>query len=207
MRLCRFDGDRLGLVDNDFVRDVTAATEVIASRRWPLPPGDPLVANLAVLVARIKEIAPGSRRLPLQDIALRSPITSPSKIMAAPVNYRLHAEIDVKDPGIHHGVHQQQLEGVERPVEKFGLFLKANSSLCGPADGVRVIWPERRTDYEVELAVVIGKPGRNIPIADAMKHRRLLHRARYDGAGHRGSQLPQVGRHLHRDRSLAYDRG
>ena len=90
--------------------------------------------------------------------------------MAAPVNYRLHAEIDVKDPGIHYGVHKQQLEGVERPVEKFGLFLKANSSPCGPADGVRVIWPERRTDYEVELAVVIGKPGRNIAAADAMKH-------------------------------------
>lgn len=170
MRLCRFDNDRLGLIENDVVCDVTAATEVIESRRWPLPPGDPLVANLAALTARINKLAPESRRMPLRHVALLSPITSPTKIMAAPANYRLHVEVDVKDPAINAGVHLRQLEGVERPVEKLGLFLKASSSLIGPADGVRVIWPERRTDYEVELVVVIGKAGRNIAAGDAMAH-------------------------------------
>ena len=170
MRLCRFDNDRLGLLENDAVCDVTAATEVIESRRWPLPPGDPLVANLAALTARINKLAPESRRIPLRHVALLSPITSPTKIMAAPANYRLHVEVDVKDPAINAGVHLRQLEGVERPVEKLGLFLKASSSLVGPADGVRVIWPERRTDYEAELVVVIGKGGRNIAASDAMAH-------------------------------------
>jgi 2,4-didehydro-3-deoxy-L-rhamnonate hydrolase len=170
MRLCRFDNDRLGLLENDVVCDVTAATEVIESRRWPLPPGDPLVANLRTLTARIKTLAPQSRRIPLRQVALLSPITSPTKIMAAPANYRLHVEVDVKDPAINAGVHLRQLEGIERPVEKLGLFLKASSSLVGPADGVRVIWPERRTDYEVELVVVIGRQGRNIAAADAMAH-------------------------------------
>ena len=170
MRLCRFAGGRLGLVENGSVRDVTAALEVIAARRWPLPPGDLLVANLDAVTARIKELAGAAPRLALSDLALMSPITSPSKIMAAPANYRLHVEIDVKDPAINAGVHLRQLEGVERPVEKLGLFLKASSSLVGPADGVRVIWPERRTDYEVELVVVIGKEGRAIAAADAMAH-------------------------------------
>jgi 2,4-didehydro-3-deoxy-L-rhamnonate hydrolase len=170
MRLCRFDNDRLGLLESDVVCDITAATEVIESRRWPLPPGDPLVANLTALTARINELAPESRRIPLRQVALLSPITSPTKIMAAPANYRLHVEVDVKDPAINAGVHLRQLEGVERPVEKLGLFLKASSSLVGPADGVRVIWPERRTDFEVELVVVIGRQGRNIAAADAMAH-------------------------------------
>ena len=170
MRLCRFDNDRLGLLENDVVCDVTAATEVIENRRWPLPPGDPLVANLAALTERIKTLAPQSRRIPLRQVALSSPITSPTKIMAAPANYRLHVEVDVKDPAINAGEHLRQLEGVERPVEKLGLFLKASSSLIGPADGVRVIWPERRTDYEVELVVVIGRQGRNIAAGDATAH-------------------------------------
>ena len=46
MRLCRFDNDRLGVVDGDVVRDVTAALDVIPAYRYPLPEHDLLVANL-----------------------------------------------------------------------------------------------------------------------------------------------------------------
>ena len=37
MRLCRFNNDRLGLVEGDVVRDVTAAVDVLPQLRWPLP--------------------------------------------------------------------------------------------------------------------------------------------------------------------------
>jgi hypothetical protein len=40
MKLCRFDDDRLGLVQGDELVDVTAAIEALAPRRWPAPPGD-----------------------------------------------------------------------------------------------------------------------------------------------------------------------
>ena len=106
----------------------------------------------------------------LKDLALYSPITGPSKVMAAPANYRLHVELDTRDAGVDYGVHKKAMEGVERPVEKYGLFLKATSSIVGPAEGVRIVFPERRTDYEVELAVVIGKSGHSIKRADAMSH-------------------------------------
>ena len=46
MRICRYDDDRLGLVKGDEVLDVTPALEVIPQQRWPLAPGDPLIANL-----------------------------------------------------------------------------------------------------------------------------------------------------------------
>jgi 2-keto-4-pentenoate hydratase/2-oxohepta-3-ene-1,7-dioic acid hydratase in catechol pathway len=67
-------------------------------------------------------------------------------------------------------VHRKALEGVERPTEKYGLFLKAASAIAGPAEGVQIILPDRRTDHEVELAVVIGKAGHSISRADAMAH-------------------------------------
>jgi 2-keto-4-pentenoate hydratase/2-oxohepta-3-ene-1,7-dioic acid hydratase in catechol pathway len=90
--------------------------------------------------------------------------------MAAPANYSLHVALDAVQPEIDHGVHSKALEGVDRPVDKYGLFLKANSSLAGSHEGVQIVLPQRRTDHELELAVVIGKPGRNISREKAMDH-------------------------------------
>jgi 2,4-diketo-3-deoxy-L-fuconate hydrolase len=53
-------------------------------------------------------------------------------------------------------------------VQDAGLFLKAASSLIGPAQCVDVHFPERRTDHELELAVVIGERCKNVPVADAL---------------------------------------
>ena len=44
-----------------------------------------------------------------------------------------------------------------------GLFLKANSSLAGPSDGIALRMMERQIDYEVELAVIVGKAGPQHP--------------------------------------------
>jgi 2-keto-4-pentenoate hydratase/2-oxohepta-3-ene-1,7-dioic acid hydratase in catechol pathway len=51
-----------------------------------------------------------------------------------------------------------------------GLFLKANSSLAGPSDGIALRMMERQIDYEVELAVIVGKQGLNIRRGDALKY-------------------------------------
>ena len=170
MRLCRFNDDRLGVVEEDSVLDITYTVDSFPSLRWPLPKGDPLVANLAAVGAAMKATKEMARRIPLADVRLGSPVTSPTKIMAAPANYRLHVEIDAQDPGVHHGVHNRQLEGLTHPVEELGLFLKATSSVAGPADGVRVGRVDRRTDYEVELAVIIGPEARGVAAGEAMRH-------------------------------------
>ncbi len=47
MKICRFDDNRLGVVEGDVVRDVTAALEILPSHVYPLPTVDPLIANLA----------------------------------------------------------------------------------------------------------------------------------------------------------------
>ena len=53
MRLCRFEDDRLGVVDGTTVRDVSAALDALPAVTWPVPPGDALIAHLPALSARI----------------------------------------------------------------------------------------------------------------------------------------------------------
>src|SRR3954468_6943285 len=169
MRLCRFNNDRLGSVEGDVVRDVTAALDVLPEVRWPLPAGDPLIAHLDQIKERVKLIAAKAPKHKLADVRLLSPVASPGKIMAAPANYRLHVEMDTKDPTIDAGVHRAQLIDMEAPTEKLGLFLKANSSLVGPSEGVLV--PDgTRVDHEVELAVIIGRQARNVQRAEALTY-------------------------------------
>lgn len=170
MKLCRFNQNRLGIVEGDAVYDVTAAIEGLPAPRWPAPHGDPLVVHLEAILQAARRLRPAAQRHALAEVTLHSPITQPSKVMAAPANYRLHVLQDTKDPGVDQGVHAKALEGVDRPVDKYGLFLKAGSSIVGAHEGVEIVFPDRRTDHEIELGVVIGKAGREIPRADAMQY-------------------------------------
>ena len=170
MQLCRFNLNRLGLVEGHDIYDVTPALDAIPSSTWPAVLGDPLILHLAEISKRVQSLRPNAPKLHRNEVTLHSPLTTPSKVMAAPANYKLHVALDTKDPGVDHGVHAKALEGVERPVDKYGLFLKANSSIVGEAEGVEIVFPDRRTDHEIELAVVIGKKGRDISRADALSH-------------------------------------
>jgi 2-keto-4-pentenoate hydratase/2-oxohepta-3-ene-1,7-dioic acid hydratase in catechol pathway len=163
MRLCRFDDNRLGVVVDEEVRDVTPVVARLPAQRWPLPKGDPLVAALGGLRPHIEaELARAPAR-PLAQVKLLSPVANPSKIVAAPVNYRRHLEEARADAEIHH---QKQVEEIQR----VGLFLKATSSLVGPSEGVALRYLDRRNDHEVELALVIGKPANRVRAADALDY-------------------------------------
>ena len=50
------------------------------------------------------------------------------------------------------------------------MFLKANSALVGPSEGIPLRFPDRRNDHEVELVMVIGKAGSDIPQAKALDY-------------------------------------
>ena len=155
MKLCRFDDDRLGLVQGDEVIDVTAALEVLAPRRWPAPPGDALIAALDAVLARARAIAPRSPRRPLGAVRLKAPVANPSKIVNAPINYQAHIDEAKRDPGIAHG---REI----KTIADWGLFLKSTSSLIGAGEPIRLRFPERRNDHEVELAVVIGRSANRV---------------------------------------------
>jgi 2-keto-4-pentenoate hydratase/2-oxohepta-3-ene-1,7-dioic acid hydratase in catechol pathway len=153
MRLCRFGENRLGLVETDGVRDVTAALDVIPAYRYPFPPGDLLIANLPKLTARIRELAKTAVPVAVDSQPLLSPVANPNKIIGAPMNYRTGQD-----------------EAAVAAALSIGLFLKATGSLAGASEGIALRMMERQIDYEVELGVVIGKPASNVKREDALKY-------------------------------------
>lgn len=167
MRLCRYDDNRLGVVrgtpEAPLVHDVTAILETLPAVRYPLPDHDPLIAALPALRPRIEALADAAPALPLAGLRLLPPVASPRKIVAAPVNYRLHHEEALADDTIHHGTNIL-------PIYKAGLFLKATSSLIGPSDPVMIRFPEARNDHEIELVAVIGTRADRVSRDQALAH-------------------------------------
>jgi 2-keto-4-pentenoate hydratase/2-oxohepta-3-ene-1,7-dioic acid hydratase in catechol pathway len=164
MRLCRFNDNRLGVVDGSHVRDVTAALDLLPKPGYPFPAHDLLIEHLERIVERARALLPSARPLPLDSVTLLSPVANPGKIIAAPVNFEKHREEARKDPQLH-GNNPGNFT-----IQTAGLFLKATSSLVGPGEGVVVRLPQRRTDHEVELVVVIGKRANHVARQDAMAY-------------------------------------
>ncbi|AOY95392.1 2-hydroxyhepta-2,4-diene-1,7-dioate isomerase [Cupriavidus sp. USMAA2-4] len=161
MKLCRFNNDRVGVVLSGQVVDVTeAVTRVLEG----LPPvdGDPLIAYLDQVRAGLPSDLLARQAAPASAVSLLAPVRLPGKIVAAPVNYHAHiAEMLASNISPGHNL---------ADIEKAGLFLKATSSLVGAAQGVAVRFPERRTDYEVELVAVIGRAASEVPVEEALDY-------------------------------------
>jgi 2-keto-4-pentenoate hydratase/2-oxohepta-3-ene-1,7-dioic acid hydratase in catechol pathway len=152
VRLCQFDDRRLGLVENGFVRDVTSVLDELPRQRYPFTLGDAFIAGLPMLREQILDAARGAAAVSVGNVRLLSPVANASKIIGAPVNYRKHLAEVAADPNLHH-----QNKAHLQAIQQSGLFLKATSSVVGASEGVVIRHKERRTDHEVELAVVIGK--------------------------------------------------
>ena len=165
MKLCRFDDGRLGLVEPGQVRDVTAALDVLPAYRYPLPPFDPLIANLDAVIARVRTVASHAPAVPLRSITLLSPVANPGKIVCAPVNYQKHLDEVRDNAALHH-----HNTATMAPIHTAGLFLKATSSLVGPGQGIALRKVDRRNDHEVELAVVIGRQASDVDAKDGYGH-------------------------------------
>ncbi|CDZ56772.1 fumarylacetoacetate hydrolase family protein [Neorhizobium galegae] len=163
MRFCRYDDNRLGVVFGDQVKDVTGVLDRLPNYRYPFPHGDQFMAHFAELRPIMEEMAKTAPSKPLSDAALLSPIANPGKIVGAPVNYRLHLDEVLDSDQLHHGMKI-------KPIAEAGVFLKAVSSLVGPSEGVVVDWADRRTDHEIELAVIIGKKAFRVSEADALDY-------------------------------------
>jgi 2-keto-4-pentenoate hydratase/2-oxohepta-3-ene-1,7-dioic acid hydratase in catechol pathway len=151
MRLARFDGNRLGVVADEAVLDITDAVMQQSSFRTD----DPMLALIHLGAAPSSRAARGR---PLAEVKLEAPLRRPGKIIAAAANYWKHTQ--EMNPGA------EKLGGIR---EK-GFFLKAPSSLTGTGGTVRLPYAERRTDQEAELAVVIGRGGRHIAPTRVREH-------------------------------------
>lgn len=162
MKICRFNEDHIGVVQGRNVQDVSEALAVIETPTWPQPPGDLIIANLENLLGAIHKIRRTAETFSLRDINLNSPVARPSKIIGAPVNYPLHQEEVNSDKEL-------SPSGGVLDIETYGLFLKSPVPV-GPGDGVRLGFAARRTDHEVELAIVIGTKCRNVSEEKALEY-------------------------------------
>ena len=165
MRFCRFNDNRLGLVEGSSVRDVTAALDVLPAARYPYPTHDVFIAHLDEVAARAKALAASGPLLALDGLKLLSPVANPGKLVAAPVNYEKHLAEVKSDASLH-----QNTASHTMTIHKAGVFLKATSSLAGPGEGVALRVPDRRTDHEVELAFVIGRTASRVPRTEALRY-------------------------------------
>jgi 2-keto-4-pentenoate hydratase/2-oxohepta-3-ene-1,7-dioic acid hydratase in catechol pathway len=165
MRFCRYGDGRLGLVEGTIVRDVTPALDVLPRYSYPLPQHDIFIANLEAVTARARALAKDAPLLSLDSVTLLSPVANPGKIIAAPVNYQKHLN-EVRDNPQLHGNNP----GHTFTIQSAGLFLKATSSLVGPGQGIVIRCAKRRTDHEVELAVVIGRTASRVKRDEALAY-------------------------------------
>lgn len=151
MRLASTLDARLHTIVGDTAIDVTDA---LALRPGP---GGPLLAFLerggTADEIEALDLADLPRR-PLAELRLAAPIARPGKVVGAPVNYLDH-----------------KLEmGEQRTIADYGVFLKASSSVIGPAGSVRLPYRDVRTDQEGELGVVIGRTAHRVDVAEALDH-------------------------------------
>ncbi|MGE3622562.1 MAG: fumarylacetoacetate hydrolase family protein [Bdellovibrionales bacterium] len=146
MRLLRY-GDRgrekPGLLDGKGrIRDLSGIIADLGGEAI----GD---AGLAKLKALDPETLPGVDGTP----RLGACVAAIGKVIGVAINYRMH------------GVET----GSKQPTEPT-LFLKATSAVSGPDDDIELPRHSEKTDWEVELGVVIGKSAKNITEADALAH-------------------------------------
>jgi 2-keto-4-pentenoate hydratase/2-oxohepta-3-ene-1,7-dioic acid hydratase in catechol pathway len=167
MKLCRYDDDRMGVVRGNMVHDVTEAqTEIRKSAPYAMK-GDAVIAALPQWRERIERMPDKAKGKPIASVKLLPPVARPTKLTCAPTNYQAHIEEMAK---ASQQAGSQIVRAQSSKILEAGMFLKANSALVGPSEGVPVRFPERRTDHEVELVMVIGTAGSDISQAKALDH-------------------------------------
>jgi 2-keto-4-pentenoate hydratase/2-oxohepta-3-ene-1,7-dioic acid hydratase in catechol pathway len=165
MRFVRFfqenDEARLGLRQGDRIFDLTAASLELSGTRVTsvtqfmgesVEPG---------LLTRLAAFAISEDRLahPLNDVRLDAPIRDVPKLLALAGNFRKHVE--------ESGFRAIQAQDVITPQ----VFSKPPSTTINAPGGTIALRPANNfLDWEVELAVVIGRWGRDISTADAMSY-------------------------------------
>lgn len=163
MRIAWFDDHRLGVVRDGRVHDVTDALAELPMPDYPTEHGDLLIAHLDHMRPVMETLSKGARSKPITEARFLSPVAHPTKIIGTPANYLKHVAEAEADPEII----TARFKG---KVEEQGLFLKAISSLVGPSQGVTLRFPDRRTDHELELGVVIGRVANNVSGEEALDY-------------------------------------
>lgn len=167
MRLLRFGPagkEKPGLLDDDgAIRDLSAVVDDIDVEFFRS--GD---------LDRLRALDVSSLPLAGADVRVGPCVANPGKIVCIGLNYTDHASES----------------GMQAPTEPI-VFLKSTSSLSGPTDPVRLPPGSEKSDWEVELAAVIGRTTRYVTEADALDH--VAGYALFNDVSERSYQLERGG--------------
>ncbi len=157
MKIVLFDDNRVGVLTEQGFCDVTSVVPQhqngYAANFWAR-----LCSNFEKVRPKIDAAVQKGESRPLDRVRLRSPVLNPTKVLAAASNYGSHVD-EMRDRG-----------APDSWLLDFDVFLKAPSSIIGPGDTLSLPDVTGEIHHESELAVVIGKGGKNIPESEAMDH-------------------------------------
>jgi 2-keto-4-pentenoate hydratase/2-oxohepta-3-ene-1,7-dioic acid hydratase in catechol pathway len=155
MKLINYNDHQFGCVIDDKVYDLTQSHKVQTFEQalhW-------LQSDSAQEPQVLRSSA---KCFDLNEVQINSPVPSPGKVIAAPINYKAHIE-EMKNNG-------QAFGHILTDIREAGLFLKASSSVVGPSQGIAQRFLDRRTDHEIELCVVIGQQCDHVKKENALSH-------------------------------------
>ncbi|THF82175.1 fumarylacetoacetate hydrolase family protein [Cohnella fermenti] len=155
------DAVRLGISTEAGVIDVAAAAAAANLQATVGADTDGCIAagsrGLAELTALCewasRQGEPGSWLLPEAGLRLAPCVLRPGKLLCVGLNYRKHAEET----------------GASIPAYPV-LFSKFGNALAAHGDEIALPAASREVDYEAELAIVIGRAARDVPVAEALDH-------------------------------------
>jgi 2-keto-4-pentenoate hydratase/2-oxohepta-3-ene-1,7-dioic acid hydratase in catechol pathway len=133
--------------------EASEASRSGAANNWTI---DKILSEglLPRLKRHAEKAAEGSSGISAETVKLFSPILNPEKILLMAVNYQSH----------------RRESGTENAPSEPYLFTKFRNALIGPGDPVLIPKVSQQPDWEVELAVIIGRAGKNIARKDAMSY-------------------------------------
>jgi 2-keto-4-pentenoate hydratase/2-oxohepta-3-ene-1,7-dioic acid hydratase in catechol pathway len=104
---------------------------------------------------RARELVGNARAIPIADIRLHAPVEHPHKFLAIAANYQSHIDEVLANNSAY------------VPPTSQRWFAKLPSCINGPYDPILMPPESTQLDYEVELAIIIGRRCRRVPRADA----------------------------------------
>lgn len=157
MRLISYEHDgarAVGAIDGHHVVDFSSGGDISTDMVEAIADWSPQIAAQAI---------DHGRRIPMTEVRLLAPIRVRKNVIAVGRNYRDHAK-EFSDSGFD-ASEKQMIP--DNPV----IFTKAPTSVIGPDDPIMLANdPTGTTDYEGEMAIVIGRTARNVSRAEALSH-------------------------------------
>jgi len=150
MKIARFiynNRESLGFVNNNYIIPFHEIGNLPKYLSYPYVDEEVLEKILS-----IKDLDPYPK-IPLNKVKIINPLKYPGKIICLGLNYWSHVK-----------------ESNRSPPSDIVLFMKPRTALAGPYDTIKVPKYVKKLDYEGELAIIIGKRGKDIPEDEADKY-------------------------------------